>query len=62
MEKFISAKPYKQWCKARGIDFVTHMQQFPLVAMRMNIPSVRISPFPIKKSTLREKIKNFFKY
>ena len=60
MKTFISSKPYKAWCKARGIDFVTHMQQFPLVAMRLTMPKMPV--VATKKLTLWEKIKNFFKY
>ena len=33
----ISSKPYKQWCKARGIDFNSHVSQFPLAAKRLGI-------------------------
>ncbi len=59
MRTYISSKPYKQWCKARGIDFVAYMQGFPLVAERLNMPKFYK---PIIKLTLREKIKNFFRY
>jgi hypothetical protein len=27
----ISSKPYKQWCKARKLDYKEYMKQFPLV-------------------------------
>jgi len=33
--KFISSKPYKQWCKAREIDFKSHMEKYPYVKMRL---------------------------
>uniref|UniRef100_A0A6M3KEA3 Uncharacterized protein n=1 Tax=viral metagenome TaxID=1070528 RepID=A0A6M3KEA3_9ZZZZ len=57
---FISSKPYKQWCRARGIDFAFHLGQYPLVAMRLTMPQV--PKIAIKKLTLWEKIKNFFNY
>jgi len=59
MITYISSKPYKQWCKARGLDFVSYMQQFPLVARRLQMPKVYK---PIIKLTLWEKVKAFFKY
>jgi hypothetical protein len=60
MKKLISSKPYKQWCRARGIDFATHMAQFPSVAMQLTMP--KTSDKPKVKLAPWEKIKNFFKY
>jgi hypothetical protein len=58
-----SAKTYKQWCKARGIDFVSYIRKFPRVACRLalTLPGVTYIE-PIKKLTLWEKVKAFFKY
>ncbi len=53
----ISTKPYKQWCKARGLDFASHIRQFPLLRYRLNIPKAII-----KKLSLWEKVKAFFRY
>lgn len=33
-----SGRMIKEWCQARGIDFATHMKQFPLLACNYNIP------------------------
>ena len=58
----ISSKPYKQWCKARGINFLEHIRQFPLTAVRLDLPKVVSPVFAVKKLTIWEKIKNFFRY
>ena len=45
MKNFISSKPYKQWCRTRGIDFISYIRQFPFVARRLNIhPKVKVLP------------------
>jgi len=33
--KKISSKPYKQWCKARKIDFKNYISQFPFVCTQI---------------------------
>lgn len=33
----ISQKPYKQWCKARGLDFYEHIQKYPRLAKHFGI-------------------------
>ena len=43
-ENFISSKPYKQWCKARNIDFINYIRQFPFVARRLNIQKAKVLP------------------
>ena len=52
---YIKTRMYKEWCKARGIDFAKHMAQFPMVRCRMYIePAMRI----LKPSFWR-KVKDF---
>jgi len=58
---YISSKPYKAWCNARGIDFAPYIRQFPLLACRLTMPKV-FDVIGSKHLTLWEKIKNFFKY
>ncbi len=41
---YISTKPMKQWCKARGLDFAKHMDQYPLARMRMFISQAAYLP------------------
>ena len=53
----ISSKPYKQWCKARGLDFASYISQFPLLRFKLAIPKQIV-----KKLTLWEKVKAFFRY
>lgn len=38
---FISSKPYKQWCKARGINFKKHIAKYPEVARRLNMKTLK---------------------
>jgi hypothetical protein len=42
---FRSGKNIRQWCAARGIDFKTHMSQFPLMAGYYTYPP----PGPVLK-------------
>jgi len=58
----ISSKPYKAWCKERGIDFYSYIQQFPLVYAKLGYARIPIVDKPKIKLTLWGKIKNFFKY
>jgi len=61
MKTYISSKPYKAWCKARGIDFVSHMQLYPLIAKRLTMPKT-ISPiFDSKRLSLWQRIVRFIK-
>jgi len=48
MENLISGKPYKQWCKARGIDFRNHISKFPFVCTRLGLRFNPIKPEAIK--------------
>jgi hypothetical protein len=50
-----SCKPLKQWCKARGIDPVEHMKQFPLLAGYYDLPSKPV----IIQLSFWDKIRNF---
>lgn len=61
MRTFISINPMKQWCNARGLDLATHMQGFPLAALRMQLPRAKVIRLSFFKS-IKQAIKNFFKY
>ena len=52
---YIKTRMYKDWCKARGIDFAKYMAQFPMVRYRMYIEPSR----PILKPAFWRKVKDF---
>lgn len=54
VERFISSKPYKQWCKARRIDFISYINQFPFVVNRLNITKREVVQPKIQVETPQE--------
>lgn len=58
MKTYISSKPYKQWCKARGINFVSWMSQFPHIQVKIDKPPKKQETIPtVKRETWFQKIK-----
>ena len=48
---FISSKPYKAWCRARGIPFRVYIHQFPFAEFKLGLAHTPIkihAPRPLK--------------